>query len=62
MSRDPSKPSDSEKAFALYRRIYIACHNETMRITDLIDTALYEAESDQVQMALANLAVKVFNP
>lgn len=60
--RDRLQTSKQEALFALYKRITQARQTETMRITDLIEQALYEAESEETMDALVSLAIKVLKP
>lgn len=60
--RDRLKTSDFEKRFKLHKSITQTRHNEMMRVADLIEQALYEAESDETQEALVQLAIKVLHP
>ncbi len=60
--RDRLQTSKQEALFTLYKRITLARHNETMRVADLIEQALYEAESEETMDALVSLAIKVLKP
>lgn len=60
--RDRAEVNGHEKLFTTYRQISAARQKETMRVADLIELALYEAESDETQQALVDLARKVLQP
>jgi len=60
--RDRLQTSKQEALFTLYKRIAQARQTETMRVADLIEQALYEAESDETMEALVSLAIKVLKP
>ncbi|MFZ5666985.1 MAG: hypothetical protein ACOY7L_17365 [Pseudomonadota bacterium] len=60
--RDRSKVNSFEQVFGTYRMIAQARQAETMRVAGLIELALHEAESEETQRALVDLAHKVLKP
>ncbi|MFN3473590.1 MAG: hypothetical protein ACK4ZW_06040 [Blastomonas sp.] len=60
--RDRSQTTDFEKRLQYYRAIIQSRHAETMRVVELIEMALYAAESDEAQQLLVDLAHKVLKP
>ncbi|MBF5091964.1 hypothetical protein F1640_18590 [Novosphingobium sp. NBM11] len=60
--RDRSQVNSHEKLFQMYQRITQARRDETLRVAGLIELALYEAESEETQAALVDLAYKVLKP
>jgi len=57
--RDRTITTEAERMLPMYDRICRTRQNETMRVGDLIAQAMYEAESEETQEALLNLAIKV---
>lgn len=62
MPRDRSETTSAEKLLHHYKQVCNARNNETMRVADLIEQAMYGAESEETQEALLNLAIKVLKP
>lgn len=60
--RDRSITTNQEKLLTTYKRISQARHAETMRVADLIEMAVYAAESKETLDALVDLAAKVLEP
>lgn len=60
--RNRSITTEAERMLHFLSRICKARHNETMRVADLIEIAMYEAESEETQKALLDLASKVLRP
>ncbi len=62
MSRDRSVTTKHEQLLQHYRQVCAARNNEAMRVVNLIEVAMYSAETEETQQVLLDLAVKVLRP
>jgi len=60
--RDRSVTTNQERLIHHYRQVCAARHNETTRVAELIEQAMYTAESEETMNALLELAIKVLKP
>lgn len=62
MTRDRSITTKQEERLHHYRQVCAARHNETNRCAELIEMAMHQAETEETQQALLDLAIKVLKP
>lgn len=60
--RDRSVTTNQERLLHHYKQVCAARNNETMRVAELIEMAMHSAETEETQIALLDLAVKVLRP